>query len=41
MPFPYLDRILLTYETSIRGVLKRFNETAVHTEVLVLSAKVT
>jgi D-glycero-alpha-D-manno-heptose-7-phosphate kinase len=32
MPFPYLDRILLTYKTSIREVLKRFNETAVHTE---------
>ena len=32
IPFPYLDRILLIYKTSIREVLKRFNETAVHTE---------
>jgi len=32
MPFPYLDRILLSHKTSIREVLKRFNETALYTE---------
>jgi D-glycero-alpha-D-manno-heptose-7-phosphate kinase len=32
MPFEYLDRIVFRYEASLKEVLERFNETAIHTE---------
>ena len=32
MPFEYLDRIVFRYDASLKEVLERFNETAIHTE---------
>ena len=32
MNFKYLDRIIFNENTSLKDVLERFNETAVHTE---------
>ena len=32
MPFEYLDRIIFNRDASVKEVLKRFNETIIHTE---------